>query len=338
MDTLTLSFLLVIFASIFQGSFGLGMKFMAPLKWEAWWLVHSIFALIILPTTWAYLVVPDLFEVVTSAPSDVIIEAMIYGGLWGIGGILFGKSVPYIGISLTYGIVMGVCSAAGALIPLFMNAGETEKPSFPYIIIGVLIMLVAIAITAYAGIQKDKLTHADENTEKVNLPMGLIIAVLSGLLSAALAIGFGKGESIGKLAEASGAIARNGSLAIWVVVLWGGFVVNAGYSLFLLAKNNTWNSFSTPNANKAYLWSIGAAVLWFGALGIYGQGATLMGDIGKIIAWPIMLGLSLIVGNVWAYMNNEWEGAKKPFSILLFGVFVLIIAVIITGYSGTLNG
>ncbi|MCW2119004.1 L-rhamnose/proton symporter RhaT [Flavobacterium sp. 7A] len=338
MDTLTLSFLLVIFASIFQGSFGLGMKFMAPLKWEAWWLVHSTFALIILPTAWAYLVVPDLFEVVTSAPSDVIIEAMIYGGLWGIGGILFGKSVPYIGISLTYGIVMGVCSAAGALIPLFMNAGETDKPSFPYIMVGVLIMLVAIAITAYAGIQKDKLTHADESTEKVNLTAGLVIAVLSGLLSAALAIGFGKGESIGKLAEASGAIARNGSLAIWVVVLWGGFVVNAGYSLFLLAKNNTWSSYSTPNAGKAYLWSIGAAVLWFGALGIYGQGATLMGDIGKIIAWPIMLGLSLIVGNVWAYTNKEWEGAKKPFKILLFGVFVLIIAVIITGYSGTLNG
>lgn len=337
MDTVTLSFLLVIFASIFQGSFGLGMKFMAPLKWEAWWLVHSIFALILLPTAWAYLVVPNLFEVVTSAPSEVIIEAMIYGGLWGIGGILFGKSVPYIGISLTYGIVMGVCSAAGALIPLFMNAGETEKPSFPYIIMGVLIMLIAIAITAYAGIQKDKLTHADENTEKVNLPTGLIIAVLSGLLSAALAIGFGKGESIGKLAEQSGAIARNGSLAIWVVVLWGGFVVNAGYSLFLLAKNNTWSSFATPNAGKAFFWSIGAAVLWFGALGIYGQGATLMGDIGKIIAWPIMLGLSLIVGNVWAYTNNEWVGAKKPFSILLVGVFVLIIAVVITGYSGTLN-
>lgn len=337
MDSLFLPFLLVIFASVFQGSFGLGMKFMAPLKWEAWWLIHSTFALILLPTVWGLLVVPDLFAVVTSAPSDVIVQAMIFGGLWGIGGILFGKSVPYIGMSLTYGIVMGVCSAAGCLIPLFTNEGETAKPSFPYIIVGVLIMMIAIAITAYAGIQKDKLNQGGAATTKINLPMGLVIAVLSGLLSAALAIGFGKGTAIGELAIAAGAIARNSSLAIWVVVLWGGFVVNAGYALFLLAKNNTWSSFATPHAGKAYFWSVGAAVLWFGALGIYGQGATLMGDLGSVIAWPIMLGLSLIVGNIWAYMNNEWEGAKKPFSILLVGLVVLIIAVVITGYSNTVS-
>ena len=103
--------------------------------------------------------------------------------------------------------------------------------------------------------------------------------------------------------------------------------------MFLLFKNNTWSSFSTPNAGKAYAWSIGAAFLWFGALGIYGQGATLMGSIGDVIAWPIMLGLSLIVGNIWSYMNKEWEGAKKPFSTMLLGVFVIIVAVVVMGYS-----
>jgi L-rhamnose-H+ transport protein len=322
-----LPLLLVIFASVFQGSFGLGMKFMPPLKWEAWWLVHSTFALILIPTVWAYLVVPDLFNVVTSASSEAIIKAMIYGALWGVGGIMFGKSVPYIGLSLTYGIVMGVCSAAGGLIPLFSIENATQLPAFPYIIGGVIIMLVGVAITAYAGVLKDKIQGESEG--KVNLKVGLIIAILSGLLSAALAIGFAEGKSIGAIAEEAGAISRNGSLAIWVVVLWGGFIVNAGYSIFLLAKNNTWSSFSTPNASKAYMWSIGAALLWFGALGIYGQGATLMGELGDAIAWPIMLGLSLIVGNVWAYLNKEWEGAKKPFNIMLLGVLFIIIAVLV---------
>ncbi|GAA4238758.1 L-rhamnose/proton symporter RhaT [Postechiella marina] len=332
-----LPLLLVIFASIFQGSFGLGMKFMAPLKWEAWWLVHSIFSMILIPTAWAFFVTPDLFSVVTGASTTVILTAMAFGALWGVGGIMFGKSVPYIGISLTYGIVMGICSAAGGLIPLF-TANEVEyqnmAPALPYILGGVLIMIIGVAITAYAGVQKDKLQAKDKNTtEKINLKAGLIIAILSGLLSAFLAVGFAEGKEIGELAKNAGAIPRNASLSIWVVVLWGGFAVNAIYAIFLLFKNNTWNTFSTPNSGKAYAWAIGAAVLWFGALGIYGQGATLMGKIGDVIAWPIMLGLSLIVGNIWSYMNKEWEGAKKPFNIMLSGVFVIIIAVVVMGYS-----
>jgi len=335
MESLFLPFLLVIFASVFQGSFGLGMKFMSPLKWEAWWLVHSLFAMILIPTAWALLVTPDLFGVLTSAPAEDMLMAIFFGLLWGIGGILFGKSVPYIGISLTYGIVMGVCSAAGGLIPLFAaNKEEFQifEPALPYIIGGVFLMLIGVAITAYAGVQKDKLQGGNTNGGN-NFKTGLVIAVLSGLLSAFLAIGFAEGRAIGELAEAAGAIPRNSSLSIWVVVLWGGFIMNAGYALFLLFKNKTWDSFSTPNAGKAYAWSIGAAFLWFGALGIYGQGATLMGSLGEVIAWPMMLGLSLIVGNIWSYVNKEWEGAKKPFNMMLCGVLIIIVAVIIMGYS-----
>ena len=43
--------------------------------------------------------------------------AILFGFLWGIGGILFGVSVPYIGLSLTMGIVMGLAGTLGALIP-----------------------------------------------------------------------------------------------------------------------------------------------------------------------------------------------------------------------------
>lgn len=332
-----LPLLLVIFASIFQGSFGLGMKFMPPLKWEAWWLVHSIFALILIPTVWGLIVVPNLFSVVTSASMDAILLAMTFGALWGIGGIMFGKSVPYIGMSLTYGIVMGVCAAAGSLIPFFSLENPTELASFPYVITGVIVMLIGVAITAYAGILKDRQNKEESLEGKVNFKAGIIIAVLSGLLSAALAIGFDKGGEIGALAVAECANPRNSSLAIWVVVLWGGFVVNAGYSLFLLAKNKTWSSFSTPKASKAYMWSVVAGLLWFGALGVYGQGATLMGDLGAVVGWPILLGLSLIVGNFWAYINKEWKGAKKPFNIMLFGLLVLIVAVVIIGYANSVS-
>ena len=111
MDSMLFPFLLIIFASIFQGSFGLGMKYMAPLKWESWWLIHVTIAMVILPLAWAFIAVPDLADVLSQTFSNpnlqsVAYVAMLFGFLWGIGGILFGVSVPYIGLSLTMGIVM----------------------------------------------------------------------------------------------------------------------------------------------------------------------------------------------------------------------------------------
>lgn len=326
---------LVIIASIFQGSFGLGMKFMAPLKWEAWWLVHAFIAMFLLPLAWAYMVVPDLFTVISNAPIESIFTGMLFGLLWGIGGIMFGKSVPYIGISLTYGIVMGLCAAAGSLIPLFTKDNAVDLPSLPYIIIGIVIMLIGVAITAVAGIQRDKLNKS-EISQKVHIKTGLTIAVLSGLLSALLSVGFDNGKPIGDLATDAGALSRNSSLAIWVVVLWGGFLMNAGYAIFLLFKNKTWDSFLVKKSGKSYGWAILTSVFWFGALGIYGQGATLMGDMGSVIGWPILLGLSLIISNLWAYLNKEWKGASKPFGILLGGLLVLIIATLVLAYSNSI--
>lgn len=334
MEFTFLPFAIVLVASIFQGSFGLGMKFMSPLKWEAWWLVHATVAMFFLPLFWALIVVPDLFGVIASAPIESILIGMLFGLLWGIGGIMFGKSIPYIGISLTYGIVMGLCAAAGSLIPFFTKENVFELPSFPYIIGGVIIMLVGVGITAIAGIKKDKMELGGSGS-RINLKAGLIIAVLSGLLSALLSVGFDNGKPIGNLAVKAGALSRNSSLAIWVVVLWGGYLMNAGYAIFMLFKNKTWSSFKVEKSGMAYGWAILASIFWFGALGIYGQGATLMGDLGSVVGWPILLGVSLIVSNIWAYLNKEWKGAKEPFYWLLAGLFVLIVATFVLGYSNS---
>lgn len=330
-------FLLIIFASIFQGSFGLGMKYMAPLKWESWWLVHVTIAMIILPFGWAYLVVPDLLDVLATVFSNpemqnVVFIAMLFGFLWGIGGILFGVSVPYIGLSLTMGIVMGLAGSVGALIPLLRMENSTSLPQFPYVIAGLAITLIGVAITAKAGIDKDKIT-SEVSGDKSNILKGMLIAVSCGLLSALLNVGFVEAAPIAKLAETMGAIDRNASLAAWVVVLIGAFIMNAGYAIFLLFKNKSWNSFRVKGSVKAYRWAILASIFWFGALGVYGQGAALIGPIGAVIGWPMLLGLSLIVSNFWAYRAGEWKGAAKPFRILLVGLAVLIIASIILGYA-----
>ena len=332
---LLLPFVLLIFASFFQGSFGLGMKYMSPLSWEAWWLVHVTIAMILFPLLWAIIVVPNLFEIILSSPTESIQMAMLYGFLWGIGGIMFGVSVPYIGLSLTMGIVMGLAGSVGSLIPFFQGSNSTNDPIFSYVLVGLLISLIGVAFTAKAGIDRDKLQNSTESKNKSNITKGILIAVVCGVLSALLNVGFSNAAPIAKTAENFGVITRNSSLVAWVVVLWGAYLMNALYCVYLLFKNNTWRSFGAVNSFKAYRWSVIAGLCWFAALGVYGQGAALLGDIGPIIGWPILLGLSLIISNYWAYRAGEWKNAKKPFNLLLLGLVVLIFSSIVLGFGST---
>ena len=331
---LFLPFLLLIFASFFQGTFGLGMKYMNPMSWESWWVIHVLVAMILFPMIWAYIVIPDLFDIIASSPKDAIYSAMLYGFLWGIGGIMFGVSVPYIGLSLTMGIVMGLAGSAGSLIPLFQIENATSQPSFPYIIGGLIISLIGVAITAKAGIDRDKLINSSSKSK--NILKGLLIAVTCGLLSSLLNVGFANAAPIAEKAQEFGVITRNSSLAAWVVVLWGAFIMNFSYAVLLLFKNNSWSTFSLKNSLNAYKWSLIAGFCWFAALGVYGQGAALLGEIGPVIGWPILLGLSLIISNYWAYNAGEWDNAQKPFNKLLIGLFVLIISAVVLGLGNSI--
>lgn len=335
MESTFLPFLLVIFASVFQGSFGVGMKYMSPLKWESWWLVHVTIAMVLFPLIWALIAVPGLFDIIGNAPLNAVFIAMLFGFLWGVGGILFGVSIPYIGISLTYGIVMGLASSVGSLIPLFQMDNATSNPAFPVVLAGVGVMLVGVAVTAVAGLKRDKVKN--ENKKSGNITKGLVIAASCGILSALLNVGFANAAPVAKVAEASGVITRNSSLAAWVVVLIGAYLMNGGYSVVLLIKNKSWNSFGVAKSGKAYMWAIIAGLCWFAALGVYGQGSALLGEIGPVIGWPMLLGLSLIISNVWAYGAGEWKGAGKAFRLLLLGLAVLILASVILGYANTVQ-
>jgi len=172
MESMFIPFLLIIFASFFQGTFGVGMKYIAPLKWESWWMVYATIAMLIFPIVWALIAVPGLFRIIAISPIDVVLLAMLLGFLWGIGGILFGVSIPYIGISLTYGIVMGLASSVGSLIPFFQIKNATHSLAFPFIMSGIFVMLIGVAITAMAGIKGTKYSTGEIMASPVILSKG----------------------------------------------------------------------------------------------------------------------------------------------------------------------
>ena len=255
---------------------------------------------------------------------------------------MFGVSVPYIGLSLTMGIVMGIAGTLGALIPLLQNPNATSLPQFPYVIAGLGITIIGVVLTAKAGIDRDKM-QGTSSLSGGNIIKGIIIAVVCVALSSLWAVGHTNvNDDVTLIAENYGINGRNASLIAWLIVFIGAYAMNALYSLVLIVKNNSWSNFFVAGSKKAYMWSIIAGLCWFAALGLYGQGAALMNgasenNLGNIVGWPMLLGLSLIVSNIWAYRSGEWKGAKKPFNVLLVGLVVLILASVILGYSNSLS-
>ncbi|MFZ5829352.1 MAG: L-rhamnose/proton symporter RhaT [Planctomycetota bacterium] len=350
MNEYALPILLVLFASVFQGTFGLGMKYVKPLAWEAWWLVHATVAMVLFPVAWAIIAVPNLWEAIAASPAPAVGWSMLFGFLWGVGGIMFGVSVRYVGVSLTYGIVMGLAAFMGSLIPLLQIENVGDNPALPYVLVGLAILVLGVALAAYAGIRRDKVQAAGDQeaagiAQGQAFRIGLAIAITSGVLSALLNVGFNASDPIGKQViaaateggEVPSAVARNSALARWVVVLAGAYVMNAGYALILLVKNGSFGSFSTPGAAAAYKWAIIAGLLWFAALGVYGQGAALMGEMGPVIGWPMLLGLSLIVSNALAVWAGEWRGAAGPLRIMVGSVAVLIAACCLLAFANTVK-
>lgn len=337
-----ISFLLIVLASFFLGTFGLGMKYNKPLSWEAFWAIHAITGMLIVPLIWALLVVPDLYQSIITAPSAAIYKGILFGFIWGIGGVMFGISVRYVGVSLTYGVVMGTTGAIGGLVPLFQMEGFASQNSFPVILLGVLIMMTGVAIIALAGIKRErKVAETGTQIEGVRggkeFRTGIIIVSISGVLSAFINIGFANALPVAENAMTYGASRINASLAAWMVVLIGAVSFNMLYSIVLLTKNKTWGTFALPKIGNAVKWAVVAALLWFGSLGVYGLGAAKMGTLGTVIGWPVFVGLSLIFSNFWAIRAGEWKGMKKPMKLMFAGIAILMAATVILAFANSMN-
>ena len=340
MHNFLLPVVLVILASFFQGTFGLGMKYIQPLAWEAWWLVYSLVAMIVFPTAWALVVLPDFMGSIFGAPHTALWSGAIFGFLWGVGGILFGLSVAYVGLSLTYGIVMGLAAALGSLVPLAQIPGIGSSRALWCVIGGVVLMLAGVVVSAWAGVGRERLQARSAGIvgmkTRQRFRKGIVIAISCGVLSALLNVGFANAAPIAKRAASLGALTRNSSLAAWVVVLFGAFLTNGGYSVLLLFRNRSARTYSSPGAGKPLVWALTTGLLWFAALGVYGQAAALMGSLGPVIGWPMLLALALIVSNLWALRAGEWKEAPGPFRTMGAGVGILILACGILGYANSL--
>jgi L-rhamnose-H+ transport protein len=339
----------VIFHSI--GGFASGSFYMPYNKvrkwaWESYWIIGGLFSWLIVPPLAAWLTVPGFAEIISATSTKVIGFTILMGLLWGVGGLTYGLGVRYLGMSLGNSVILGLCSAFGALVPpIYYNINPTPgKISFTdmlnssgglMVLAGVAIALVGIAITGRSGMMKEKEIAGNGNRpadQEFHIVKGLIIAVISGVLSSFFNFGIEAGKPMAEAAVKAGFNPLFQNNVTYVVLLWGGLTTNIVWTTILNIKNKTYGNFvdkKTPLLPN-YLWSALAGTMWFAQFFFYGMGESKLGNGAS--SWILHMSTIILTANLWGVYRKEWK-AVSPRTIRTFilGILILIASVFIVG-------
>ena len=256
------------------GSFGQSSSYVPINKvknwsWESFWLVQGIFAWLVFPLLGALLAIPAGSTLTELWSSGGALPAIIYGILWGVGGLTFGLSMRYLGVALGQSISLGTCAAFGTLFPALFGGTDLFHGEGLMLLIGVCITLAGIAIIGYAGSLRSKNMSEEEKKAAVKdfaLTKGLLVALLAGIMSACFALGLDAGTPIKEAALEKGTDALYAGLPVIFLVTLGGFCTNAAYCIQQNLKNQTgkeYFSVSKGTFTNNILFCALAGVLWY---------------------------------------------------------------------------
>lgn len=315
-------------------------------SWESYWLVQGVFAWLLLPFLGAQLAVPSgesLWGLFAQAPSFQLWMTLLFGSLWGVGGLTFGLSMRYLGVALGQSLALGTCAALGTIMgPVLLNVFFPELNALgsltTAVIAGVAITLVGIAIIGVAGGMKAKALTDEEKKAAVkdfNFPMGIAIALLSGFMSGCFNVGleFGKDINFGDLTDP-----MFRTLPATLLVTVGGFVTNLAYCFYQNQKNHTWADYG-----KRQVWAnnlvfcLLAGALWYSQFfGLsLGKGFLASSPTLLTLSFCILMALNVVFSNVWGILLHEWRGcSRNTIVVLLVGIVVLVVSSFVPQFIG----
>lgn len=328
-SSIFLGLLIIAVGSFCQSSSYVPINKIKGWSWESFWLVQGVFAWLIFPILGALLAVPsgeNLFALYAQYPKESLLT-ILFGVLWGIGGLTFGLSMRYLGVALGQSIALGLCAGLGAILGPVLTGHAADLTSS--VIIGVIVTIVGIAIIGVAGGMKSAALPEEEKKKAVkdfNFGKGLFVAVLSGLMSACFNIGLNFGAPL-HWAETR-EIFR--SLPATLLVTFGGFLTNAAYCLFQNGRNKTFGDYKQGSlwVNNIVFCAL-AGLLWYSQFFGLSLGKGFLTDFPVLItfSWCILMALNVTFSNVWGIILKEWKGCSgKTIAVLICGLAVLIFS------------
>lgn len=348
------SILGIIFHSIggfSSGSFYMPFKKVKGWAWESYWIVGGLFSWLIVPPIAAYLTIPNFPEIISGATSSVTNFTFLMGLLWGIGGLTYGLGVRYLGMSLGNSVVLGFCSAFGALVPAIYydfnpTAGKTTLSDMLHssggqmVLTGVAVCIIGIAVLGRAGLLKEKSLTKEQQTESVkefSLVKGLIIAIISGILSSFFNFGIEAGKPMADVAVATGNNPLFQNNVTYIIIMWGGLTTNFLWCMYLNYKNKTFGDYTnakTPIANNVLFSGI-AGTMWFLQFFFYGMGESKLGNGAS--SWILHMATIILTANLWGLWLKEWKGVSaQAFRTFVLGIAIIMLSIFLVGIGNSM--
>ncbi|MGI9649759.1 L-rhamnose/proton symporter RhaT [Chryseobacterium sp. RLHN22] len=346
-----------------SGSFYMPYKKVKGWQWETFWLIGGLFSWIIVPPLAAFLTIPNFWGIIQSESSSIIGFTFLFGALWGIGGFMYGLGVRYLGVALGSSIMLGLTMVIGSLLPSIYyefnpqdgkdNIGLMLSSEWgKMVLLGLLVCVIGIIISGKAGVMKDKELQTDavdphgvEVKTEYKFGLGLIVAIISGVLSACFNFGLEAGKPMANVANEAWKMANPNqgeflfqNNVTYVVVLWGGMASNLIGCLYLSFKNKSYTDYTKKNvpAVKNILFCALAGTMWFLQFFFYGMGESKMGNGPS--SWILHMAFIILIANLWGVIIKEWKGvSRKTISTIVVGMLVMFVSILIVGYGNSLR-
>ena len=285
--------LIIAVGSFCQSSSYVPIKKVREWSWESFWLTQGLFAWLLFPLLGALLAVPaghSFGELLTADNAFRIWMTILFGALWGVGGLTFGLSMRYLGVALGQSISLGTCAGLGTILgPVMLQAAVKD----------------------------------------FDFPKGIDIALLAGLMSACFNMGLEFGGTLhfaetgelfrtlpGTFFVTLGGFATNAVYCLWQ---------NARNKTFGdYGRRELWANNLLFCALAGGLW-----YSQFFGLSL-GKGFLAASPTLTTFAFCILMALNVTFSNVWGILLKEWKGcSRKTIAVLVIGIAVLIVSTFI---------
>ncbi len=328
-----LGLLIIAVGSFCQSSSYVPIKKVRGWSWESFWLVQGIFAWLVFPLLGALLAVPSGSSLAGMLGSDTAaaFKSMGFGALWGVGGLTFGLSMRYLGVALGQSLSLGLCAAVGTLLPALTSGDDLFRGSGLILLIGVSLTIAGIAVIGYAGALRSRQMSAEDRKTALKdfaFTKGLLIAVLSGVMSACFSLGLEAGKTL----QIDGMKPLFATLPATMMVTFGGFITNAAYCLYKNFRNRTFSDYADVRVLAGnVLFCTLAGLLWYSQFFGLGVGKSFFeeGSVAMRFSWCILMALNVLFSNIWGVVLREWAGtSKKTVSVLVGGLVILVVSLV----------